>query len=76
MLVCPAITFMPLLICSIVEEVFEDIDDFIYESKKEDYAVLYVDDSKTINKIQRDLKSGEVIMNDFPFDTYKFKISK
>lgn len=57
-------------------EVFEDIDDFIYESKKEDYAVLYVDDSKTINKIQRDLKSGEVIMNDFPFDTYKFKISK
>lgn len=57
-------------------EVFEDVDDFIYESKKEDYAVIYLDDLKKINKIQKDLKSGEVIMNDFPFDTYKFKISK
>jgi uncharacterized protein YlbG (UPF0298 family) len=57
-------------------EVFEDIDDFIYESKKTDYSVVYVDDAKMINRIQKDLKSGEVIMNDFPFDTYKFKISK
>jgi hypothetical protein len=57
-------------------EVFTDIDDFIYESKKEDYAVLYIDDVKMLNKVQQELKSGEVIMNDFPFDTYKFKISK
>ena len=53
-----------------------NIKDFIYESKKEDYAVLYIDDVKTLNRVQQELKSGEVIMNDFPFDTYKFKISK
>mgnify|MGYP003318940448 CR=1 FL=1 len=55
---------------------YDDFDDFIYESKKTDYSVVYVDDAKMINRIQKDLKSGEVIMNDFPFDTYKFKISK
>ncbi len=57
-------------------EVYTDLDDFVSESKKEDFAVLFIDDTRSLNIVQQSLRSGEVILNDFPFDTYKFKISK
>ena len=57
-------------------EVFNDLEDFIHESKSEDYAVLYLDDFKLINQVQKELKAGEVIINDFPYDNYKIVVRK
>jgi hypothetical protein len=57
-------------------EVFDDIDDFINESKDVDYAVIFVDDPKDINKVQKNLKSAELVVNSFPYDKYKFKINR
>lgn len=57
-------------------EVFNDLEDFIHESKKEDYAVLYLDDFKLINQVQKELKSGEIVVNDFPYDNYEIIVRK
>ena len=55
-------------------EVYNDIRDFILESKKTDFAVLFLDDSKLLNKAQKMIKASELIINSFPFDEYKFKV--
>lgn len=55
-------------------EIYDDIQEFIDESKKEDFAIAYIDDFKVINKLQKEIKSGELLINNFPFDAYKFKI--
>jgi hypothetical protein len=54
-------------------EVYDDIEDFISESRAEDFAVIFAD-FRIINKIQRELRADEIIVNTFPYDTYKFKI--
>lgn len=55
-------------------EIYDDIQEFIAESKKVDFAVAYIEDFKAINKLQKEIKSGELLVNNFPFDSYKFKI--
>lgn len=61
---------------NIALEVYDDIDDFILECKPEDFAILYVSDFNMINKVQKELKAKEVLVNDFPFDEYKFKVNR
>ncbi len=55
-------------------EYYNDVRDFILESKKSDCAVLYLDDPNLLNKAQKMIKAGELIINNFPFDEYKFKV--
>lgn len=55
-------------------EIYDDIQEFIAESKKVDFAIAYIADFKIINKLQKEIKSGELLINNFPFDSYKFKI--
>jgi len=55
-------------------EIYDDIQEFINESKKVDFAVAYIADFKVINKLQKEIKSSELLVNNFPFDSYKFKI--
>ena len=55
-------------------EYYNDVRDFILESKKTDCAVLYLDDPNLLNKAQKMVKAGELIINNFPFDEYKFKV--
>lgn len=57
-------------------EVYNDIQDFINESKKEDFAIVYVDDFKLVNQIQKELKAEELLVNNFPYENYKFKIKR
>lgn len=57
-------------------EVYNDIQDFINESKKEDFSIVYIDDFKSVNKMQKELKSEELLINTFPYDSYKFKVKR
>ena len=57
-------------------EVFNDVQDFLLESKKEDFAVLFLDNSKLINQVQKFLRAKEVFINSFPYKEYKFKIKR
>lgn len=54
-------------------EVFDDIDDFINESRKEDFAVVFAD-FNIINRLQKELRAEEVLVNTFPYDNYKFEV--
>lgn len=60
---------------NIALEVYEDVDDFISESREEDYAVIFAD-FNLINKIQRGVRAEEILVNTFPYDSYKFKIER
>ncbi len=60
---------------NIALEVYDDVDDFISESREEDYAVIFAD-FQLINKIQKELKAEEILFNTFPYDSYKFKIER
>lgn len=60
---------------NIALEVYDDIDDFIRESREEDFAVIFAD-FQAINKIQKELKAEEILFNTFPYDSYKFKIER
>lgn len=60
---------------NIALEVYDDVDDFISESRKEDFAVIFAD-FKLINKIQKEVKAEEILFNTFPYDSYKFKIER
>ncbi len=55
-------------------ETYTDIDEFINESKETDFAVAFINDFKDINKLQKLMKSDELLINTFPYDTYNFKI--
>lgn len=57
-------------------EAYTDIDDFVNESKQNDFAIAYVSDFKDINKLQKLIKAEELLINTFPYDTYKFKINR
>lgn len=60
---------------NIALEVYEDVDDFISESREEDYAVIFAD-FNLINKIQKGVRAEEILVNTFPYDSYKFKIER
>lgn len=60
---------------NIALEVYEDVDDFISESREEDYAVIFAD-LNLINKIQKGVRAEEILVNTFPYDSYKFKIER
>lgn len=57
-------------------ETYSDIQEFVSESKKEDFAVAFVNDSKDINLLQKGIKAEELLINTFPYDTYGFKINR
>lgn len=56
-------------------ETYTDVEDFISESKEEDYAVIFAE-MNVVNQIKRQLRSGEMLINAFPFDSYEFKINR
>lgn len=60
---------------NIALEVYDDVDDFISESREEDFAVIFAD-FNLINKIQKGVKAEEILFNTFPYDSYKFKIER
>ena len=60
---------------NIVLEKYDDVEDFISESREEDYAVIFGDNNE-INKIKRGLRSGELLINAFPYNAYEFKINR
>lgn len=57
-------------------EIYDDIQDLIRESKEEDFTILYLDDFKMMNKVQKELISKEVLINTFPYEEYKFKVNR
>lgn len=60
---------------NIALEVYDDVEDFINESRPEDFAVIFAD-FQLINKLQKALKAEEILFNTFPYDSYKFKIER
>ena len=56
-------------------EVYNDPDDFISESREEDYSIIMAD-MEEVNKIKRALRCGELLINAFPYENYKFEISR
>lgn len=60
---------------NIALDVYNNVDDFIRESKKEDFSVVYAE-SELADKIKNEAKSGEILVNTFPYETYKFKINR
>lgn len=60
---------------NIALEVYDDPDDFISENKDEDYSIIFADISE-INQIQRRLRGGKILINAFPYDSYKFEINR
>ncbi len=56
-------------------EIYDDLDDFINESREIDFAVVFAD-SQIINKLQSSLKAKRILINTFPYDSYKFKIER
>lgn len=60
---------------NIALEVYDDLGDFISESRETDFAVIFAD-FQMINKIQRSLRAEEILVNTFPYDSYKFKIER
>lgn len=55
-------------------ETYNDIQEFVNESKKEDFAVAFVNDFKEINMLQKGVKAAELLINTFPYESYGFKI--
>lgn len=55
-------------------ETYTDIDEFVNESKETDFSVAFINDFKDINKLQKEMRSEELLINTFPYDTYNFKI--
>lgn len=56
-------------------EIYDDVDDFIRESREEDFAVIF-SDFQSVNKLQKGLRAGEILINTFPYDSYKFRIDR
>lgn len=56
-------------------EVYDDIQECIEESKEVDFTVLYVDDRKILDKLQKKLKSKKIFTNEFPYE-YKFEVKR
>lgn len=56
-------------------EIYDDPEDFINESREEDYSIIF-GDLEQINKIKKGLKAGTLLINAFPYETYKFEIVK
>lgn len=60
---------------NIALEVYDDPDDFINESREQDYSIIF-GDLEEINKIKRGLRAGTLLINAFPYDSYKFQIER
>lgn len=56
-------------------EIYNDVDDFVSESREEDFSIIYAD-MTSVNQIKRGLKSGQLLINAFPYDTYQFEIER
>lgn len=56
-------------------EAYTDEEDFISESKDVDYSIIFADMS-VVNKIKRELKCGELLINAFPYNNYEFKVNR
>lgn len=55
-------------------EVYDDIQEFINESKDENFSVVF-GDMDVLKTVRKGLK-GEMLFNAFPYDDYKFTISR
>jgi hypothetical protein len=55
-------------------EVYDDIQEFINESKDENFSVVF-GDIDILKTARKELK-GEMLFNAFPYDDYKFTISR
>lgn len=55
-------------------ETYDELQEFINESKSEDFAVAFVNDFKDINKLQKEIVAAELLINNFPYDSYKFRV--
>ena len=62
-------------IANIILDVYNNIDDFIKESTNEDFSVIYAD-LELADKIKKEAKFGEILVNTFPYESYKFKINR
>ena len=60
---------------NIALDVYNNADDFIKESKKEDFSVIYAN-SELADTIKEEVKSEEILVNTFPYESYKFKIKR
>ena len=56
-------------------ETYDDIDDFVSESREEYFSIIYADIS-SVNQIKRGLRAGQLLINAFPYDSYKFEIER
>ena len=54
-------------------EVYEDIDDFISESKETDYAVVF-GNRKELSRMKKEVRCKEMLINAFPYNEYEFKV--
>lgn len=55
-------------------EIYTDIDEFVNESKETDFSVAFINNFQDINKLQKLMRSEELLINTFPYDKYNFKI--
>lgn len=55
-------------------EVYDDIQEFINESKDENFSVVF-GDMNVLKTVRKELK-GEMLFNAFPYDDYKFTINR
>lgn len=60
---------------NIALEIYDDVEDFISESRAEDFAVIFAD-FQLINKLQKELRAEEILFNTFPYSSYKFKVER
>lgn len=56
-------------------EYYNDVDDFLNESKDNDYSVVF-GEVQEINKIRKGLKGGSLLINAFPYEEYKFEVNR
>ena len=54
-------------------ETFDDLNDFLRSLRKEDYAIIY-ENAELVDKIMKLVRSEKIIVNQFPYDSYKFEI--
>lgn len=60
---------------NITIESYEDIDEFISESKETDYSVVF-GDRKILSRVKKELRSNEILVNSFPYNAYELKINR
>ena len=60
---------------NITIEAYEDLDDFISESKDTDFSVVF-GDRKELSRVKKELHSSVILVNAFPYNAYEFKVNR